>query len=221
MNENENEHLPAAWPRFLEYAKAQGREESRGEAGDDSKDERSGRPYQTAFDFQARWRFASSFSAVQATGYAPAGDVVEGYYALLKILLACTAREQLASVLGTDYKRLSIVDPGLAARTREHLYGDGSTKFAEALKKREMSGAYRHLAPYWRGENDDVQRLAFTIRHGVAHGALTPSGLTLKGNETRKRLLLDLADAVLTDSDELFTAWASEEMSRRSVAPTP
>lgn len=204
---SKTEHQPAAWPRFLEHVESLGKSASTS--------------YQTAYDFQARWRFASSFSAIEAAGYSPTGDAVEGYFALLKILLACTAREQLASLRGTDYKKLSIVDPGLAARTREHLYGDGSTKFAEALQKPEMSGAYRHLVPYWKGENDDVQKLVFTIRHGVAHGALTPSGLALRGSETRKRLLLDLAEAVLADSDELFTAWVSEEMSRRSVAPTP
>ncbi|QZY52276.1 hypothetical protein [Leucobacter tenebrionis] len=202
---SKNEHQPAAWQRFREHVDAH----------------RISRGYQTAYDFQARWRFASSFSAVEATGYSPTGDTVEGYFALLKILLACTAREQLASLLGTDYKKLSIVDPGLAARTRKHLYGDGSTKFAEALRKPEMSGAYRHLVPYWKGEEDDVQKLVFTIRHGVAHGALTPSGLALKGSETNKRLLLDLADAVLADSDELFTAWVDEETDRRTGTPTP
>lgn len=137
---------------------------------------------------------------------------------MLRILLACTAREQLASLLGCKYTELSIVNPELASRTRAHLYGDGSTKFAEALRKPEMSGAYRHLVPFWGGENDDVQKLAFTIRHGVAHGALTPSGLTLKGSETRKQVLLDLADAVLASSDEGFTVWVSDEISRRSDA---
>lgn len=175
--------------------------------------------YQAVFDFQSRWRFARSFTRVEAEGYSASGLVAEGYYVLLRVLLACTAREQLAQVLGAKaYSDLTIFDQPLAQRIRDDLYGDGSTPFALAMQKPKTARAHRQLAPFWNGQHDDVNMVAFAVRHGVAHGTLTPSGIQLK-SALRRKIILDLADAVLTDSDERFTTWVDEEVARRGKAP--
>ena len=151
---------PSSWERFVKELKPLEPRED----------------YQAVFDFQARWRFARSFTRVEAEGYSASGLVAEGYYVLLRVLLACTAREQLAQVLGAKaYSDLTIINQPLAQRIRD-------------------------------------------VRHGVAHGTLTPSGIRLK-SDLRRKIILDLADAVLADSDERFTTWVDEEVARRGKAP--
>lgn len=182
----------------------------------DLKDKEPKKDYQQIYDFQSRWRFAKSVVRIEAQGYAAESKVVDGYYALLRVLLACAAREQLAEVLGAKaYNELTMVNPSLARRVREGLYGDGTTKFAKALQKSKTSRIHRQLQAFWSGEHDDINLVALAVRHGVAHGSLTPSGIQLD-SDPKKQIVLDLGDAVLADSEERFAAWVDEEISRRS-----
>lgn len=130
----------------------------------------------------------------------------------MKIILVCTAREQLAKTLGfKKYFSLTIIDECLAARIRTELYGDGTTAFAKSLMKGEMSESVGYLDDFWAGRNDNVQTLAFVLRHGIAHGAITPSGTGLTA-PSKVAVIQALADAVLADSDQKFSAWVAKRV---------
>lgn len=195
---NPNPHLPTSWPSFQRHLKSDVRDETT----------------QAVFDFQARYRFARSFKGVNVEGYSPAGSTVDGYSALMKILFVCAAMEQLCKVLGKKPIDVSIIAPAVAKRVRDELYGNGDTRFVNSLRKCKSYDNGKHLVPLWSGTSDDVRPFFTTLRNGIAHGHFTPAGLTLDGIG-RKEILLDLADAVLADTDQRFTEWVEADITRR------
>lgn len=191
----------AAWDRYLKLS------------NDGERDDRS----QAAFDFQARWRFASSFEGIKAIGYKTDG-IVDGYHALLKLVVVCTAREQLAVVLGQKRRDLRVDDHVLADAIRVELYRSEQTRFAGSLQKGAKDTAIERLEPFWRGESSDVQEVAFAIRNGVAHGSITPTGSEIRSPK-RIQIIIALGAALLEDSDRVFSHWVETIASRGLMRP--
>lgn len=172
---------------------------------------------QNAFDFQARWRFAKSFTGMKVEGY-KTPDIVNGYHALLKMVITCTAREQLAKVVGEDKYALCCEDLELSSEIRSTLGSGSGHRFAEYLRRESGVTQHKYLDRFWDGATSDLSVLAFAIRNGVAHGSLTPTGSGI--NSPRAiGLILELAEVFLRDSDERFTKWVELQVARSSVSP--
>ena len=91
-------------------------------------------------------------------------------------------------------------------------FGQENAQFTRSLTKPRLSKSNRdHMQPFWAGESHDVWPLAYLIRNGVAHGSLTPTGMSL-GTGDRLPALIALTEAVLQDSDEKFTSWVDRRI---------
>ena len=61
------------------------------------------------------------------------------------------------------------------------------------------------------GESKNLRSAAYAIRNLMAHGVLTAKRLGLDKSKTRRKLLDDLADCVLTAADARFTKHVSSK----------
>lgn len=165
---------------------------------------------QAAFDFRARWRLAKGFTGIQVD--VDLKDLtVDSYHALLKVVLACTAREQLAAAMCLEDKfALPVEDDALAAQIRKVLYVSDDSRFAECLRKDSTRNARHYMQEFWSGRTQDLLNVANAIRNGVAHGAITPTGAGLT-TAPKIKIVLALADAILDDSDRRFTEWVAQQ----------
>lgn len=192
---------PQAWSAFIEYVKTE---------------ERS-RRLQAAYDFRARWRFANAFEGITTRGYAPRGNTALGYHALLRHVVACTAHEQLGTVVGKPVQFMRLEDSALADRIRKHFHADGDTAFMKSLQKGRLAETNEDLKGFWAGTSDELQVLCILIRNGVAHGSLTPTGMGL-GQRDRLAALIELTDSLLADADARFTAWVERKVALKTKA---
>lgn len=190
-------HNPTAYPRFVTGKELR------------SDEWRETQAVQAAL-FAGAYRIASSLSGVETEGYKDERTTSQ-YHALLKVVLACAARERLAALLGEEVAGLPVVDPQLALMIRAFLRGDERRGLRLGL---QVAGADGRLDEFWDGGGagaDDVVALALAVRDGIVSGGLNSLSAHL-GTKKRAALMLDLAGTVLRDSDERFTAWVESGM---------
>ncbi|MDP9903129.1 hypothetical protein [Arthrobacter bambusae] len=165
--------------------------------------------YQWMFDFYARWQLAVMYRGIDIGDHAL--GVLEGYSVLLRVLIACSARELVVSK-GSGSRRTPqpIVDAPLATRIRNAWRDEDRDAFSSSLRKSATPPVAVNLNDFWSGKNDDIELIAFPIRHGVAHGSVTATGARLRGvrggsdKNSRLEIIDAITEAVLNDSASLF-----------------
>lgn len=153
--------------------------------------------------FAYRYRLAKSFTGIVAP---EVGRTLLGYDAIMKVFLAYTAFENVYEaakklrIYGQDVQqKRGHKDLPLAARVRQN------AKLKDFLPKyhheEELKGI---LDLFFRGRINDIVCICFALRNIFAHGDLTPSAIGIN-NKKERQLLFDLADALLSYSDTMFT----------------
>lgn len=166
------------------------------------------------YRFAYRYRLAKSFEGMKASNV---GKTLAGYDAILKVFLAYTAYE----VLNKTAKSLNVKITSASAKSDE--------KLVERLRKNDKLKKYivESNTEYWlkekidltlNGNSNDIAPICSALRHIFAHGELTPSpiGITTKGE---CKLLFDLADALLTYCDNIFTE-CTNHINSKNKKPT-
>ena len=108
-------------------------------------------------------------------------------------MLACTAREQLAAVLGVaDASSLQVHDRALADRIRNELSGDAMSPLARTPVR--LDAESMRLRMFRERKDHTVASIAYLICNGVVHGSFTPTGIGLK--RPKRGVLDDLCAAI-------------------------
>lgn len=152
--------------------------------------------------FHARWRLASSFEHLYASGFSD--RVRDGYSAAFKVFLAYTAHEQLAHAVDLPHWHFPMDgDDQLAAAVRTEL-NELKAYIDRDSQKRQRVG----LDGFWAGTHGDVRFVAYGIRNLVAHGLFTGSRLKARSSQA---VLARLAERVLHADEVWFSEWATLE----------
>lgn len=171
------------------------------------------------YGFKARWQLATSLHELTLRGYSTDSTVPDGYHALLKVDIVCTAAEQLARVI--EYPKdkcfLVVEDPDTAKWVRDILEISPSSKIVENLLKSARGKAVKNLIRFSEGASSDLMHLMRPLRNGASHGTSTPTGLGLgtKGVQSQRKVsvVMQLCDAVLEHCDDRFTDFVNQTAS--------
>lgn len=152
--------------------------------------------------FAYRYRLAKSFDKLQANDM---GKTLDTYSAITKLFFAYTAYEALMSVAKKlrvrgigSIKMHAVTDNELAVRIRRN---KTLVKFIQTSEfSAELTTRLRY---FFDGTIDDVCSVAFAIRSSFAHGNLTTTDVG-KGLATDRKLITDLANFLLSYSNEVF-----------------
>jgi len=152
--------------------------------------------------FAYRYRLAKSFNKLQADGV---GKTLDTYSAITKLFFAYTAYEAVMSIAQKlrvkgigNIKIHAVTDNALAIRIRKNktlVNFIQTSDFSTELTTR--------LRYFFDGTLDDVCCVAYAIRSSFAHGNLTTTDVG-KGLAADRKLITDLADFLLSYSDEVF-----------------
>lgn len=167
------------------------------------------------YGFKARWQLAASLHEITLRGYSADSTVPEGYHALLKVDIVCTAAEQLARVI--EYPKdkcfLVVEEPDTARWVRDELGISQSSKIVENLLKSARGQAVTNLARFSECASSDLMHLMRPLRNGASHGTSTPTGLGLgtKGAHSKRKInaVMQLCEAVMDDCDRQFTEFVT------------
>jgi hypothetical protein len=159
--------------------------------------------------FSYRYRLARSFKGMNAP---EVGKTLEGYDAILKLLLAYTVYEVILKAANKlqvpnigSMSDNQINDPKLVAQIRNN------EKLKDFLLRSTTHRSVKLvLQAALTGEIDDIACIAFALRNFFAHGDLTPSVIGLE-KKTEKKLLWDVSDAILSYCDGVFTKCVKSE----------
>lgn len=152
--------------------------------------------------FAARYAIAQGASQVRFAGVSD--SVSESYAVALQVTLAYSALESLESALG-ESGRLTVTDARLAEAFRQaaHRHMMESLLVASSIDSRLR----RNLKGFLDGHNDNLRWIAYALRNLMCHGVLTAGALTLSSSQVRRRMVQELADAILRSADTRFTRY--------------
>lgn len=173
-------NFPSGWERFNNHAQGGGVAAFgfSGSTGDVNR-------------FGARFRVAKSFRSVTLDGFAD--STTRGYTALVRATLVYSAFEAFLDISG-----------GTQAQTGKQLEAFGATTLASKIRKMDVDGRFyqfvqercngahkRELESYFHEDPFNVTYLLSAVRHGFAHGWLTPNV-----NKIEPRVVIAICDAL-------------------------
>lgn len=154
--------------------------------------------------FAYRYRLARSFEGMNAPAV---GKTLEGYDAILKLLLAYTAYEVILKAANKlhvpNVKPMNENQINNAELVERIGKNEGLKSFL--LSNTSHKNVVIALQSAFKGECADIACIAFALRNLFAHGDLTPSRIGLV-NKRERKILWDIADAILTYCDGVFTS---------------
>ena len=159
--------------------------------------------------FSYRYRLARSFKGMNAPDV---GKTLEGYDAILKLLLAYTVYEVILKAANKLHvpnigpiNDNQIIDAKLVEKIRKN------EKLKDFLLRSATPKSVKLvLQAALTGESADISCIAFALRNFFAHGDLTPSRIGIK-SKAEKKLLWDVSDVILTYCDGVFTKCVNSE----------
>ena len=152
--------------------------------------------------FAYRYRFAKSFTGINAEGF---GRALDTYNAITKLFFAYTAYESIIS----SSSQLHVSTSSIKMK-----YSESITILAEKIRNNNTLRFFlqnnnfqkrlkQKIDDFFNLDNDDVISIAYALRNSFAHGNLTTTDVG-KGLAKDRKLITSIADLLLSYSDELF-----------------
>ena len=158
--------------------------------------------------YRARYKLAQGLDSITVEGLSQA--TTDSYFVALRVTLAYTALESLEKALsvgpGTQVNEEKLLEKLLAKRNSEMCKA-----LLQSIDPRTHSKEHEKFQKLLSGESKNLRSAAYAIRNLMAHGVLTANRLGLDKSKTRRKLLEDLADCVLTAADTRFTKHVSSK----------
>ena len=153
--------------------------------------------------FKARFDLAKKFEKVELSN--TSRKTANGYSSILSVFLAYNAAEKLGK--SNSFKIINdweMTDRKLSRALRSMLVklNEVSDEFLDS------PFAIKQLDTFMKGENDNLRIPATVIRHGFAHGSLTPNIMKATTQKNQKSLF-ELSKSLLDESERLFSNWVN------------
>lgn len=155
--------------------------------------------------YRARCKYVRGLSTTNISGLR--GKVSDGYFVMLKLSLAFSAIEMIATITNRR-NNLGIRSTTVAKALK-------SGKFDKLLKAidRDNNRRYPNSASSeydrWRemSSNGDLTRFVAQCRNFMVHGSFSPSESGFADSKLLRSLILELADETLVAGDKALELW--------------